>query len=88
MVKLPRLSQILQTGAIGGLISIPLLSYWLGYRASVILNPGSIVLLLMAWISSLFLSRSSSHSSERGFWGALIALLLFIFHVFSQVIMS
>lgn len=83
--SLEALARCLQSGSIGGLLAIPFLVELTQYRDNPPLDVAAIVLLVVALLASLMLGRLSS--PERGLWGAVLAVVLFVLTLSQPVIL-
>lgn len=73
---LVRICEIVQSGAIAGLASVPIVADMGDFKGSPRLVVAASVLAPLGLISSLWIRRAGF--SERGFWGAVLAIGLYL----------
>jgi hypothetical protein len=71
-----RICEIVQSGAIAGLAAVPIVADMGGFKGSPRLVVAASVLAPLGLVSSLWIRRAGF--SERGFWGAVLAIALYL----------
>lgn len=71
-----RICEIVQSGAIAGLAAVPIVADMGGFKGSPRLVVAASILAPLGLISSLWIRRAGF--SERGFWGAVLAIALYL----------
>lgn len=74
--KLPRICEIVQTGAIAGLAAVPLIADVFRFKATPRLLVAASILAPLGLLSSFWITRTSSR--ERGLWGAVLTVALYL----------
>ena len=74
-----RICEIIQSGAIAGLAVVPLVADAANFKASPRLIVAASVLAPLGLFSSLWIRRAGF--TERGFWGAVLAIALYLWAI-------